>query len=130
MDTLLTVLWLILAAVVGVLLARLFISRKLDPKKSEVNALREQHTSALDGAERVLDEQESRRAAGWRLKWHQPSRRAPTLADPRAAYFAAVDALKSRNQRLSKTAMAVEMGIDRGTLKNYIENYDLPYPPV
>jgi hypothetical protein len=55
--------------------------------------------------------------------------RAPGIADPPAAYSAACDKLRRDGRRLSKMAIAAEMGVDRGTLARYIVEYRLPYPP-
>jgi hypothetical protein len=44
-------------------------------------------------------------------------------------YAKAVDALRGRGARLTKQAIATEMGVDRKTLRRYIEDYNLPDPP-
>ncbi len=57
-------------------------------------------------------------------------RRARGLADPRAAFNdALVEAVYVREGRLSKTAIATRMGIDRKTLRKYIDDGLIPQPP-
>ncbi|MEO8625617.1 MAG: hypothetical protein ABI452_02855 [Candidatus Limnocylindrales bacterium] len=56
--------------------------------------------------------------------------RSPAISDPRAAYGRAGLALLDRTQRLTKAAIAGEMGIDRGTLNTYIADHGLPFPPT
>lgn len=57
-------------------------------------------------------------------------RRARGLADPRAAFERAlVDALNLGESRLSKTAIATRMEVDRKTLGKYIEDGLIPRPP-
>lgn len=57
-------------------------------------------------------------------------RRARGLADPRAAFERAlVQTIHLGESRLSKTAIATYMGVDRKTLSRYIEDGLIPPPP-
>jgi hypothetical protein len=59
-----------------------------------------------------------------------PARRARGLLDPRATFHRALlDVVNLGEGRLSKTAIAAHMGIDRKTLTTYIEDGLIPPPP-
>ena len=56
-------------------------------------------------------------------------RRSRALPDPNAAFWDALYELRKREQRLTKSAVALEMGISRATLTNYIDDGLIPKGP-
>lgn len=58
-----------------------------------------------------------------------PARRSRVLANPRDTWDKAVRDLKDRDTRLTKTAVATEMGITRETLNTYIDDKLIPAFP-
>lgn len=57
---------------------------------------------------------------------HTTARRSRALADPRGRFMEALAALRERDARLTKRAMATEMGIDPGTLNGYVRDGIVP----
>jgi hypothetical protein len=57
---------------------------------------------------------------------HTTARRSRALADPRGRFMEALTALRERDARLTKSAMATEMGIDPGTLNGYVKDGIVP----
>ena len=55
--------------------------------------------------------------------------RSKGTADPAGKFWRAVQSLRERDGTLSRTAVATEMGIDRGTLSAYIAEGLVPTPP-
>jgi hypothetical protein len=56
-------------------------------------------------------------------------RRSRTLADPTRAFWEALAAVRASETRLTQKAVATQMGIDRGTLRQYIADGLVPEKP-
>lgn len=59
----------------------------------------------------------------------ETQRRARAIPDPPGAFALAIAELRRLDAKLSRTAVATEMGIDRGTLSDYIVEGLVPEPP-